>query len=160
MKIHIEKIKPKSPKKRVSFSLRSDQVETIKRLDDLLENCSDIVGSLPWSEHLSEKIHAEIHARSNAEDRNHIGKKFALSADLVERMSQSDVEYMGKGYVPDWSDRVSHFLDQMIRTYSRQLISITGDALPREVDEYLNKSRRSRRALSSNTSHESEAKNG
>ena len=160
MKIHIEKIKPKCPIKRVSFYLRVDQIETISRLDYLLENRSDVAGRLPWCEHLAEKINAEIRARSNAKDRNCIEKKFALSADLVERMSQSDTEYRSKGYVPEWNDHVSRILDQLIRTYSRQLISIFGDALPPEIDEYLNKSREKRRALNSNSGSERAAENG
>lgn len=160
MKVKLEKIKPKCSVRHAPFSLPVYQVDTMRQLDIWLENRNDFKGKLPWSEHLSAKIIAEINARSNAKDRNHIEKKIVLNADLVERMAMSDDEYISKGYLPDWNNRVSHFLDLLIRTYTRQLNSIFGDEMPSEIDGYLNKSRKTRRTLNSNSGSEGSTENG
>ena len=77
-----------------------------------------------------------------------------MPRDLVERMRQSDLEYIEKGYSPNWDDRIRYFLDSMIGAYAKQLEKILGQDAPSGLLEYLQKNNKSKNISSKNESND------
>ena len=149
MKLEIRRTKQKTKQKRVTVLIESDLLTAITAVIDWRKRHTEYIGSIPLSEHLSVKIEEELLVRSKAPNRCFVEHKISLPIDLVGKMKQSDFEYKGKGYLPDWDDRIRHFLDVLIRNYTSQLEKILGEDPPLELQRYCEtrsqKSRKSKR---------------
>jgi len=142
MKLEIKKAKSKIRNRRITFKIKSEQLLAINNTEEWLALSQEYLGPLPWSEHLAEKIEAEIKSRRNIPTNNFVEHKLTLPLDLVNRMKQSDEEYRERGYIPDWDGRVRSFIDQLIRNYFNQLEKLLDQDAPLELLSYQRKNKK------------------